>query len=179
MPRQRRSRFTVHFLDGRDPSVILAHSADYARAYYTARGRDVGRVVKGDYRVKAREAAAKASGGFKLDHAAVRDACDLLGLKLPVSIRFNGRVGNTNGNYSFDGRKHRIMLKSYRTPEQASSTLWHELCHAMQAERAGTMADWAVVRREEARYPYRSRPIEREAREMSATMADVPLTRAP
>ncbi len=175
----RRSRYTVKLANPTRSVVCLAWDADYPRKHYESLGHTVLSVTKGDYRIKAHAAAVKAKGGFKLDQGAVRDARALLGIKLPVDIRFHSRVGNTNGNYRFDGRKHQIMLKTYHTPEQASSTLWHELCHAMQAERAGgTVADWGVVRREQARYPYSRRPIEREAREMSATMANCPLTRA-
>lgn len=175
MAQQRRSRFTVRFASG-DPVVCLAYDAGFVHKYYEALGRTVTGVTKGDHRVKARAAEVKAAGGFRVDQAALKDAIALLGLKLPVTLRYNSRVGNTNGNYRFTGHSHNIMLKSYHTAAQASDTLWHELCHAMQAERAGTMVEWNVVQRQQARYSYRSRPIEREAREMSATMANCPLT---
>jgi hypothetical protein len=173
----KRSRYTATITqpDGEvTRHVILAYSAEGARTYYAARftGASV-QVSRGDYRAKAHHAEVKAAGGFVIDRQALADACDLLGLKLPVKIRYNARVGTTNGNYQLRAGWHDIMLKSYHTAEQASSTLWHELTHAMQAERAGDFAAWRQVRAEQARYSYRIRPIEREACAMSDTMADV------
>lgn len=173
----RRTRFTVFT---RRPGseeivkqVVLAYGTECARNYYTGRGWTVLGVERGDYRKQI-----KAEGGYRIDRAALRDAIDLLGIKLPVKIRFNSRVGNTAGNYRFRNGGHDIMLKSYHTAEQASSTLWHELTHAMQAERAGgTTETWASFHREQARYSYRNRPVEIEARQMSETMKDVPLCR--
>lgn len=175
----KRTRYTVtvqrHGI-GVERRVILAYDAAGARDFYATLGYVVIQVVKGDYRNAARRAAVLAAGGFRVDQAALRDACDLLGLKLPVRIRFNSRVGSTNGNYRFAGTYHNIMLKSYLTPEQASSTLWHELTHAMQAERAGSLSAWAQVQ-SESHGKYRRCPREIEARRMSATMHDVALCR--
>lgn len=175
----RRTRFTVYFTPDQEPQVILAYHGqeNEIRDYYEKRGYAVRRVVKGDHRKKQRAAAKQREGGFRIDRKALNAAIDALGLDLPVDIRFHARVGSTNGNYRFDGRRHDIMLKSYLTPEQASSTLWHELTHAMQAERAGaTTAAWSSVQREQARWSYWNRPIEREARQMSEDMRDCPLT---
>lgn len=175
----RRSRFTATL--SHDTSreivkrVILAYSPGDVRDYYTRKGYVVLGVQRGDYRAPARAAAVKANGGgWRVDRAALRDACDLLGLKLPVSIRFNSRVGRTNGNYRFTGTSHDIMLKSYRTAEQASATLWHELTHALQAERAGSTTAWQGVLAD-SRGKYQRCPLEIEARAMSRTMSDVPL----
>lgn len=95
-----------------------------------------------------------------------------LGLELPVVIRFNSRHGRTNGNYRRQHTHHDIMLKSYLDHEQASSTLWHELTHAMQAERAGSAFAWSVLTKQQRKTPYRRRPIEVEARAMSKRKAD-------
>lgn len=172
----RRSRFTV-YRKGLDPVVCMTYTAESARAFYERNGQTVTRVVKGDHRVEARNAAIKAAGGFRLDRAALQAACAELGLKLPVKVRFNSRVGGTNGNYRFMGTHHDVMLKSYRTPQQATATLWHELCHAMQAERAGGTPEWAKVRAEQQRVPYSRRPIEVEARRFAAERSNRPLTR--
>lgn len=106
---------------------------------------------------------------YKIDQAALAEAIEFLGLKLKVRIRFNARQGRVNGNYKRDYMGHDIMLKSYLTVEQASKTLWHELAHAMQSERAGSVWDWNVVANEKRpgrsrRIEYRNRPIEVEAR---------------
>lgn len=167
----RRSRFTVHTASG-DRHVILAYGMSDARLFYEQRGHVVTKVVKGDYRAVQ----PAAGGGFRVDQQALRVAIELLGLKLPVKVRFNSRVGSTMGNYRFRGTHHDIMLKSYHDAAQASSTLWHELTHAMQAERSGgTMETWASFNRDQKRYTYRSRPIEVEARQMSRDMSDCPL----
>lgn len=168
----RRSRFTVHTADGRK-ICVLAYSAESARQTAITHGfTPVTEVERGDYR-----APAPVFGGFTVTQSALADAIDLLDLKLPVKIRYNGRYGATAGNYRFAGGHHDIMLKSYLTPEQASSTLWHELTHAMQAERVGaTIGAWADYRRGQKGTTYYNKPMEREARAMSATMKDCPLT---
>lgn len=176
---QRRVRFTVNFEDGREPEVILAYNAAQVQVHYAKKGLTV-RVRQGDFRKAAIVAQKKREGGFRLDSAAIRDACEQLGIKLAVRIRFNGRVGGMNGNHCFPGGYHNIMLKSYLTPEQATKTLWHELVHALQAERDGEARPvvWAeFVGRQQRRYTYRNRPIEIEARQMAEMMADCPLTK--
>lgn len=175
--RPRRARFTVYREGFSEPIVCLAWTAEGVRQHYTLAGYNVTRVVKGDYRKQEQAAALKAAGGFTIDQAAIRDACDLLGIKLPVKVRTHSRVGNVTGNYRFRNGYHDIMLKSYRTAAEASATLWHELCHAMQAERAGDEAAWGAVLSEQGRYPYRLRPIEREARKMAEDMGDILLAR--
>lgn len=175
--RRRRSRFTVTMTDG-TKQVVLAYDTVGARSFFTGRGYDVRSVTAGDHRVAKRNAQTKAVGGFRLNHAAIRDACELLGVKMPVAIKFNGRVGATHGNHRFTGSSHRIMVKSYLTVQQASETLWHELTHALQAERdCGSRAAWVAQHSEQRRYSYQRRPIEIEARKMSEDMADLLLTK--
>lgn len=166
----RRTRYTVYYDDDK-PEVCLAYTPEGARKLFEKLGHSVIRVERGDYRKT------RTGGGFVINKAALADAIELLGLKLPVKVRTHARVGDTNGNYRLRDGWHDIMLKSYHTPEQASSTLWHELTHAMQAERAGGKDEWRSVRNEQRRYSYRIRPIEVEAREMSEAMADIPLCR--
>lgn len=170
----RRTRFTVT-LEGNAPRVILAYTADYVRGHYEKLGYNVLSVERGDHRTKARHAAIKACGGFRIDAAALAAAVAEIGLTLPVRLAYNGRVGNTNGNYRFRGTHHAIMLKSYHTPQQATETLWHELCHAMQAERAGDLKAWSGVYAQQRRYPYSRRPIEVEARQFAAARSHRPL----
>lgn len=179
----RRTRFTatVCRLDRQDaPSekrVILAYDPVGVRKHYNRMGYVVLDVVKGDHRREAYKAAVKSSGGFTVDRRALKDACDLLGITKPVRIRFSSKVGSTNGNYRFMGTYHDIMLKSYHSPAQASSTLWHELTHAMQAERAGGTQEAWQAEHEKSKGKYKRCPREIEARQMSRKMADVPLCR--
>ncbi len=147
---------------GRDAEIV---------EHYARRGFTVVRVDHGDL------VSVKPQGGYRVDAEALKAAIELLGLKLPVKVRHNSRVGSTRGNYRItkDGT-HDIMVKSYLTPEQASSTLWHELTHAMQAERAGAnWTAWGRAINDQKRWPYSRRPIEIEAQQMSADMADLPL----
>lgn len=176
---RRRSRYTVTVEKNGFTwkRVVLAYDPEGAGDHYRRLGYVVGTVTKGDYRkTEPAQQQPQHSGGFTINRAALKDACDLLGLKLPVKIRFNGRHGRTLGNYRFKGTHHDIMLKSYHDPEQASSTLWHELTHAMQAERAGSTMAWNAVL-SSSRGLYRACPLEIEARDMQATMADVSLCR--
>lgn len=162
--RQRRSRYTV-FLVGGEFKVILTYSAADARTYFERRGYKVSRVGKGDVRKQIRARQTQAEGGYRIDQKALKDAIAILGLKLPVRVRQHARVGNTNGNYRHGVTHHNIMIKSYLTPEQASKTLWHELTHAQQAERAGDYAGWTLESQQQRRsYAYWNRPIEVEAR---------------
>lgn len=174
---RRRTRFTVLLAGDNVPKVVLTYSADDARYYYAKRGQTVVKVTRGDYRKKARAREAAKSGGFTINQAALREAKEILGLKWPVQVRTHARHGSVNGNYRCEltgggDYYHNIMIKSYLTPEQATKTLWHELTHAMQAEREGSYAGWVLKHEQEhKRYSYRVRPIEIEAREMSDMMA--------
>lgn len=165
----RRQRYTVT-MQGGERKVILAYSGADATDHYVKRGFKVSTAVRGDYRAKL-----PSGGGWKIDRAALRDACDLLGLKLPVSIRFNSRFGNTHGNYTFRRGGHDIMLKSYRTADQANETLWHELTHALQVERGGGTYQAFEKLIENEKGVYKNAPSEIEARDLAATMADVRL----
>jgi hypothetical protein len=165
---RRRSRYTVQ-LEGEVRHVVLAYDAIGARRYFESRELTVTTVVKGDYRIVAPR------GGFRVDDDALRDGCELLGIHHPVRIVLNGRVGPTWGNHRFDGAEHRIMVKSYLTPEQATRTLWHELTHAMQAERVGGGVAWWALCRAQRSYSYSQRPIELDAREMEDVLGDLAL----
>lgn len=170
MSTPRRSRYTA-FFEGREPSVILTYSAENAREYYTKRGYTVVRITKGDHRKQAHAREREATGGFHIDRAALKEAQRILGLKLPVKVRLHGRHGQTDGNHQFKGAWHNIMLKRYLTPEEATEALWHELTHALQAERQGTKTKWTAHSSNQRRYAYRIRPIEIEARQMANRMA--------
>ena len=72
--------------------------------------------------------------GWVLDQDAVIEAMDTLGITYPVKIRF------MTGKYRFgthyeNAESHRITIHQGLSAEEASHTLWHELAHAMQAER--------------------------------------------
>jgi hypothetical protein len=150
----------------------MGYSAESLKQWIETHYRDKGPVVrieKGDYRKHIRhQALREASEGYTVDMAAFNRVVRELGLKWPVKLRHHARIGNTNGNYHLrkrDGRVyHDIMLKSYHDANQANSTLWHELCHALQAERSGSYESWRMYHTAQRKYPYSRRPIEVEAR---------------
>jgi hypothetical protein len=169
----RRTRWTI-VLAGGEPFVMLAYDEDQIRRHYEGRGKTVVRITKGDFRKT--QPPRLASTGFVIDNAVLDDAKDLLGLQKPVKIRFNNRVGGTLGNHRFrlDGY-HDIMLKRYLSADRANKTLWHELTHAMQAERSGDYNDWVIFSKAQRKISYDKRPIEIEAREMADQMKDIKL----
>lgn len=179
MSRRRRTRFTVtcsHVSsDEIERKVILAYDAPGAQGYYEERGYTVLRVQRGDYRAEIGQT-------WKIDREALAAAIELLDIKLPVKIRFNSRVGKTAGNYRFhECGYHDIMLKTYRTAAEASATLWHELTHAMQAERfqranphLPPRTAW-LAQLEQSHGKYRACPMEIEANRMAADTDDLPL----
>ncbi len=130
-------------------------------------------------------------GSYRLDESALAEASEYLGLKLPIRVRYSSRAGNVRGNYRL-GRStsgpnfHNIMLKTYIGAEQASKTLWHELTHAMQAERemlaagldlrdpAGKIA-WQSADARGRGIGYSRKPIEVEAREGEKMHEALPL----
>jgi hypothetical protein len=152
--------------------LVLAYDAVGAAGYWRSKGYTVLQVREGDF------VNINADSGFTVDQTALRDAIDLLGLKLPVKLRYHSRPGGTGANYRLHrAGHHNIMVKSYLTPAQASEALWHELTHALQAERAGgTTEAWQkVLVAHKGRY--KRCPLEIEARQMSETMKDCPLAR--
>lgn len=77
-----------------------------------------------------------ARAGWVLDQDAIIRAMDLLEIELPVHIRFmtgkyrRGSIQNTG-----DNTRHKMTIDQNKPIESANRTLWHELTHAMQAER--------------------------------------------
>lgn len=194
--RPRRSRFSVTLANGKR-NVVLAHSASAATDHYNRKAftldQRVVSVVKGDYRVMEHQA----DGGWRLDRAALREAIEFLGLTLPVTIkptatrggggygahRLRARSGKFFRNPALDtaqGLGHHITVNNKLTPAKASETIWHELAHAMQAERliakmpAATEREqyiaWGRVDRGTA---YERKPIEVEARSYEQHAAEI------
>jgi hypothetical protein len=184
----RRSRFEVTMLDG-SCKAVLAYDAAGASSFYQRRGYNVAHVAK----VRPRRGRAQ---GWSLDAARLAEVIEFFGLRLPVYVRFTTGVtrGGThclkagrllapsarrrahNGRVTEDRLYHHVTLSRAWTAEAAGRAVWHELAHAMQAERtilahglsfADMATACAVVRADDARsrsYGYRERPIEIEAR---------------
>lgn len=200
----RRTRFTVTYspVDSNEIRTrdVLAYSADSAERWAEAHRGWV--VLSVERHVRRSRPAPAHGGGYRIDAAALREAQDVLGIKLPVKIVFSSRNGGTLGNHSFrprsgqfkrnpdldtasGGMYHRIMLKTYLTAQRAGEVLWHELAHSMQAERetvgAQTMREafdsWSTCHARGKGIGYSRKPIEVEAREFEAWNTDLPLAR--
>lgn len=177
MTRRRRSRYTIYLSDEAvvigdpKPIVLLAYGAQDAHEWATKRYGDlVLNIEEGDYRKKARhQAIREAAGGYSVDFNKLDAVTEGLGLKWPVCIRYHARIGNTHGNYRLKRDAagnlwHDIMLKSYHDANEANNTLWHELCHALQAEKSGDYDSWQTFRKQQRKWTYKTRPMEIEAR---------------
>lgn len=178
----RRSRYTIYLSDEAvvigdpEPVVLLTWSMAEAWIWATKRYGDlVLDIEAGDYRKKARhQEIREAAKGYTIDRKLLDSVIKDIGLIWPVEIRFHGRIGDCNGNYHLRHEPtlhHDIMLKRYHTAEQANSTLWHELRHALQAEAAGGFTEWRDERNRQHKYPYKRRPMELEAQAFAKEFA--------
>jgi len=123
-----------------------------------------------------------ALGGFRVDSAAVRDACALLGIEAPVRVKLSRgrrRIGATRFDTDFGG--YSITVSTFSTPERATETLWHELTHCMQSEQSGGWHMFTAKYRQHSGMTgkrYKVNPYEVEARDIAAMYRDVPLVKA-
>jgi hypothetical protein len=113
-----------------------------------------------------------------LDLEAVNDARSALGIKAPVAILIRAYT-HLDGRYiGFKGGAHRIGIDRDLPARVASRVVWHELTHASQVERLGSLGDWAarwdgemkalgLTKQQSSRASarrYNRAPLEREAR---------------
>lgn len=197
MTRRTRYRFNVTTSDGR---VFEHHILDYdrysAEAWFRARYATVEYLGTG----MGRPPLARAPQAFKIDQAALAEAIALLGITLPVSVKITAHGGRTLGTHRFKamhgtfmrdkstdtasgGMYHHICIRSWLSVEQAGRTLWHELTHAMQAERETDrnaplreqFEGWRFCAARGRGTTYRAKPIEVEAREHEPLNDDLPL----
>lgn len=181
--RARRSRYTVEMSDG-SKQVVLAYSGGDATDFYVRRGHEVVRATKGDYRKIN-----KPITGARPNTFAIKEACDFLGVKLPVKVRVTNHQGWTHGMHTArhrigGGWYHDILVKSWLTAEQMGETLWHELAHAMQFERDAlndhqTQREIALAWKSAYRdgTSYRQKAAEVEARSYESHNDEIPLAR--
>lgn len=134
--------------------------------------------------------AAPAGSSWVLHTSALRQAVASLGITHSVMVKQTGHRGGRRGAHSLrrdaQGRVYsHITVKSWLDPAQASRTLWHELAHAMQAQRAmddnphvDPLIAWKAVRASTSGgITYRDKPIEIEARSYEHRADDLPLAR--
>jgi hypothetical protein len=200
-PRRSRHEAIVSRNGETETRYVRAYGVDDARAYYEARGYIVHDV---------RKPPTTGTVEWKLNQPAVDEAIAFLGIKLPVTIKQTRRTGSQKGAHTMRPEgpgirvtssgivglrtaeraawSHRITAKSYLSPAEASAVLWHELTHAMQAERviASLPADASPIDIYNAHHSayfdgtaYTRKPWEIEANEFAASFADeLPLARA-
>jgi hypothetical protein len=75
----------------------------------------------------------RARAGWRIDLEAMHKACDMLGLKHPVRIRFMKGKYRMGTHYAYPDH-HRITLCQDRDAISTNNTLWHELIHCYQSE---------------------------------------------
>lgn len=203
---RRRSRFTVTMREG-VKYVILAYSGMDARSHYERRGCNVLTVERGDYRMAARTPSVPSHPQWRKNERAIREAIEFLGITKPVLIRVTNRRGGRGGAHQLRGVNsrdqffsrglvkdfevaadvgHYITIKSWHDAKRAGEVIWHELCHAMQAEQVLAALPAPVSPREaydawtthESKgkgVTYRRKPVEVEAREYERFNDEMPL----
>lgn len=186
MPRARRTRhsFMAIPLGKTEPERIdvLSYSPERARAILRERGWT--NIQPWSAR------AVSPSAGWTLNAAALREAIDFLGIRHRVTVKQTGHRGGRQGCHQLrpggdGGAYSHITIKSWLTPAQASQALWHELAHAMQAQRAidanpqaSPVAAWKKAYDSTNRgVAYWHKPIEVEARSYETHADELPLAR--
>lgn len=179
----RRKTYIAHLTKGTafpspKPFEVLAFSPEDARAWLTRSGWTVHSVAPKPRR--------KAAASWVLDPAALDAVKDFYGLQFPVYITKSATKTSAGWHQFCFGWQlpqsapaalrretfvHRVNVDTRQSPREASRTIWHELCHAWQAESdlAPSGHPWERVRpllarqKREHRLPHGKRPIEIEA----------------
>lgn len=168
----RRRRFTVtasHPASGRTrESQILAYTPEQARRHYEVCGYTVVSVE-----TTPRAARSKPAPGapWSFDRKRIATAFEAMTRQpLPANLKLvsDCRGVRVNGWFSaYPSEGPKLKVHGDLSPEQANRTLWHELAHCAQYVRLGSTREWVQAwdRQRKARYGYRNRPWEIEARE--------------
>jgi hypothetical protein len=131
---------------------------------------------------------------WAFDFEAIAEAARELGIERPIVVGIveaGGRTQTTHGAHRVKtmihdgttGPVHSVTVRRTCTAEQASQTLWHELAHAMQAERHGDPHTfYAAYAREGGAgsygTAYERNPYEVEARSFEANAERLALVKA-
>jgi hypothetical protein len=123
--------------------------------------------------------APKTHAGWTVDAVALGRACNMLGIKRRVLIRYttvkSGSHAGKHGDH-FDTEHnehfHRILLEQNHRLGSANRTLWHELAHCVQSEVLGVREFNKQYWLANAMHGYHHNPFEVEARSYSEQYAD-------
>lgn len=208
MPRRRRQRWEAklshHTRNSVETRHILAYSAEGVRNFYERSGYTVLEVSTVR---RTRTTERPANKPWRVNERAIREAAEFLGLTLPVRIKPTNHAGGRYGCHELrpegpgvrikngriygienaTGLFHHITAKAWRSAQEANETLWHELAHAMQAERELSklaapwdaldgLRAWAACADRGRGTAYARKPVEREARSYEQFAAEHPLT---
>lgn len=123
-------------------------------------------------------------GRWEIDWDALRAACYTLGLEWPVTVRlvptleYEGFHQISYEDYP-ERYRHLISLRPFRGVLEINRTLWHELSHALDAERdvreVGLIKRHLNVMIEHELIDYDSRSGERRARRLESRALSHPL----
>lgn len=109
---------------------------------------------------------------YRIDHEAVRAYAREIGVTENLEIIRSARSTYLGQHeYTLFGG-HRITLDSQQDAVTCADTIGHELCHALQAERAGSFREWETICKVQHRLPHPQRPIEVEAFAFGAEHAE-------
>ncbi len=114
--------------------------------------------------------------GAQLNPSAVIEAIEFLELERPVEIKWSAGLRRRGCHRLRDGR-HVITVSTYLDFSQLSSTTWHELTHAAQAERFDSDKEYDAAYAKDCRLRgYGGSLFEIEAREYAEDFAvEMPL----
>ena len=77
----------------------------------------------------------RADEGWYLDHDAILEAMDKLGIKRHVRIKLHRTKYGGASHYGLRDGTHKLVIPRNVSSEIASFNTWHELAHCMQSER--------------------------------------------
>lgn len=189
---QKRRRFKVIVVNRRngveEQRIFLGYTANDPYDFYFKRGYDV-RSVKPVARRKPAAGVAR----WAVNQAALRRACRELDIRWPVKITRTAhrqRAGRHKLRLATGAATptHYITAGKLEGVGRASEILWHELAHAMQAERTARekgaldglamLRAWGAHSRAMRFWDYDIRPTEVEARSYEQRAVSHPLTRS-
>lgn len=115
--------------------------------------------------------------GHRISAKAVVEAAAILGLSDPIEIKWSSGRRRLGAHRYRDGRHVVTVTRLYREAASISETIWHELTHAQQTEKAGRAKFISEYRLENRRVGYQNNRFEVEARAVGANMKEqLPLT---